>query len=149
MSDTANQTDAAFLDTSVVIRYLMQDDPMFSERSRRIVDGSRELLLTGATIAETAYVLVSVYKLQCEPLVDSLIALIQRQNIRLYALDKPTVIQSLLFCRPSGRISYADALLWASARSSGINAVYSFDERFPSIAIRVRGGSEGEENKNE
>lgn len=143
MSD-AEGRDSAFLDTSVIVRYLMQDDPVFSETSRRIIDSGRELLLTSGTIAATAYVLDSVYRLPRQPLVDSLVALLQRRNIRLHALDKPTAVQALLLCRPSRRISFADALLWAAARTTGINAVYTFDERFPSNGIEVMGAAQSE-----
>ncbi|MEX2430622.1 MAG: hypothetical protein WD645_01730 [Dehalococcoidia bacterium] len=34
-------------------------------------------------------------------------------------------------------MSIADALIWAAARASGANAVYSFDERFPNAGIAV------------
>jgi predicted nucleic acid-binding protein len=53
-------------------------------------------------------------------------------------LDKGAVIQGLLLCRSSKRVSFADAMVWAAARSAGAEAVYSFDERFPAGGIAIR-----------
>ena len=54
-----------------------------------------------------------------------------------FRLDKDLVLQALLFCRLSGRVSFADALVWAAARSQAGAAVYSFDARFPDEGITV------------
>jgi hypothetical protein len=71
--------------------------------------------------------------------VDTLIALLRRTNIDVYQLDEATVVQALLLCRPSGWVSFVDAMLWATARSASANAtIYTFDRRFPSIGVTVR-----------
>jgi predicted nucleic acid-binding protein len=70
--------------------------------------------------------------------VDHLLTFLQKQNILPFALDKDLVLQALLLCRPSGRVSFADALVWAAARSSDSKLVYSLDERFPEDGVEVR-----------
>ena len=66
------------------------------------------------------------------------------------ALDKGLALQAMLLCKPSGRVSFADAMVWAAARSSGSKVVYSLDERFPDDGLEVsrvrqaRGGSTAE-----
>lgn len=47
------------------------------------------------------------------------------------------MLKALLLCGPSGGVSFADALVWAAARSEADAAVYSLDERFPDDGIRV------------
>jgi predicted nucleic acid-binding protein len=47
----------AFVDTSVVVRYLIGDPPHLLEAARRIVDSTLALTLTDVVIAETAFVL--------------------------------------------------------------------------------------------
>ena len=42
-----------------------------------------------------------------------------------------------MLCRPSGRVSFADALVWAAARSQTDASVYSLDERFPDEGSRA------------
>lgn len=130
----------AFVDTSVLVRYLTGDPPDMAGQAAQILDGNIVLHLTDVAVIETAYVLTSVYKHPRQAIVDALIDLIQKQNIALFGLEKATVIDALLLCRPSGRVSFGDAMIWAAARSTGAPVVYSFDARFPSDAIEVRRG---------
>jgi predicted nucleic acid-binding protein len=128
----------AFVDANVILRYLLNDVPDMAERAAQILDNSPDLALTDAVLAEVAYVLMRQYGIPRSAIVDDLIALIQKPNIGVWRLDKDTVIRALLLCRPSARVSFTDAMLWASARSAGATIVYSFDERFPSDGIAVR-----------
>ena len=61
-------------------------------------------------LTEASYVLSSVYQLSRALIVDQLIEFVQKQNIIVYAIRKGFLIQALLMCRPSGRVSVADAL---------------------------------------
>ena len=129
---------SAFLDTSVVVRYLTGDSPELAEQAAQIIDGEDGLKITDVVLAETAYVLTSIYQVPREVVVDHLIIFLQKRNISPFALDKGLVLQALLLCRPSGRVSFADALVWAAARSADSNVVYSLDERFPADGLEVR-----------
>ena len=82
--------------------------------------------------------LTSVYGKSRSEVVDSLIDLVERDNISTYALDKNLVLEGLTMCRPSGRVSIADAMLWAAARSDRATAIYTFDRRFPGDGIEIR-----------
>lgn len=126
---------SGFLDTSMVVRYLTGDPP---EQAAKVIDGEEDLQITDVAIAETAYVLISVYHISRSLVVDHLIAFLQKENITLFALDKGLVLQALLLCRPSSRVSFADAMVWAAARSSSAKVVYSLDKRFPADGLEVR-----------
>ncbi len=119
----------AFVDTSLLVRYLIGDLPDIARVVIPIVDGEEHLLVISSVIAETAYVLGSFYKIPRETIVDHLVDLFHKRNIDTFGLDKAIVVQALLMCRQSGRISFDDALLWAAARSSGVNVVYALDKR--------------------
>ena len=129
---------SGFLDTSMVVRYLVRDVPDMAEQAAEVIDGEEDLWVTGVVLAEVSYVLRLMYLLPREIVIDHLSAFLSRQNISCYGLDDGTVLQALLMCRPSGRSSVADAMIWAAARSSGQNVVYSLDQRFPSDGIDVR-----------
>ncbi len=130
---------SSFLDANIVIRYLVGDEPSLAERAAGIVDHVEDLLVAPVVLAEIAYVLASVYRIPREPLVDQLITFVQKDNISVSGIsDKGLVIQALLLCRPSSRVSFADAMVWALATSSGARVVYSFDESFPSDGLEVR-----------
>lgn len=126
------------LDTSMVVRYLTGDPPELAEKAARVIDGEEGLQVTDVVITETAYVLMSVYGIPRSIVVDHLVAFLQKENVSPFALDKGLVLQALLLCKPSGRVSFADAMIWAAGRSSESKVVYSLDERFPEDNLEVR-----------
>jgi predicted nucleic acid-binding protein len=131
---------SGFLDTSMVVRYLTGDPPELAELAAQVIDREEGLRVTDVVLVETGYVLTSVYKVPRSLVVDHLIAFLQKGNISPFILDKGLVLQALLLCRPSGRVSFADAMLWAAARSSGEGVVYSLDQRFPEDGLEIRRG---------
>jgi predicted nucleic acid-binding protein len=72
--------------------------------------------------------------------VDALLDLVQRSNLRLANLAKPRALAALSLCRDSHRCSFTDALLWAQALDSGAEGLYSFDRRFPAEGLRIDRG---------
>src|SRR4051812_45974557 len=102
----------AFLDTSYVVRYLVNDPPEMAEKAAQVIDSDETLLFSEMAILETAYVLTSVYSVPRDLVVDGLIDLIQRANLRLPNLPKGAVLEALRLCRNSARVSFADALIW-------------------------------------
>ena len=128
----------AFIDTNIVVRYLTGDPPEQAAEAIRIIE-DRSLQVPVVVFTETAYVLGSQYQFARERIIDSLLALVRRDNVSVYAMDKDLVMQGLMMCRPSGRVSVADAMIWAAARSDGARVIYTFDQRFPSEGIELRG----------
>lgn len=128
-----------FLDTSVIVRYLIGAPEDLARRSMEIIDQLDNLQIGGVALAEAAFVLTRVYGVPREYVVDSLMGILGKANVSTFGLDKDIALQALLMCRRSGRVSFADALIWAEARSAGSEIVYSFDERFPSDGLDVRG----------
>ena len=131
---------SGLLDTSIIVRYLTGQPPELFAQAKDLIEREEGLQLTDAALAEAAYVLTRVYRLPRDVVVDHLMALLQRRNMEPFRLDKGAVLQALLLCRPSGRVSFADALIWAAARSSQDKIVYTQDERFPSDGIEIRRG---------
>lgn len=127
---------STLLDTSVIVRYITGDSVLLSELSARIVDGDEQLIVTDVVLAESWFVLTRVYELSRAAAIDQLISLLRKPNVATYPLDKALAIEALLLCRPSGRVSIADALLWATARMRG-EPVRTFDRRFPGDGIEL------------
>jgi predicted nucleic acid-binding protein len=125
------------VETSVLIRYLTGDPPDQAERARRLIDED-QVLVPVIALSETAYSLGHHYGLSRADTVDLLVSLLDRVNVEL--LDLPTELarEGLLLCRPSNRVSFSDALIWASARARPRGPLYTFDQRFPSGGLEVR-----------
>lgn len=131
---------SGFLDTSILVRYLTGDPAELAEQAAQVIDNEDGLQVTDVVLAETAYVLTSVYRVSRSVVVDHLMAFLQKENVTPFALDKGLVLQALLLCKPSGRVSFADAMVWAAARASESRVVYSLDERFPEDGLEIRQG---------
>ena len=131
------------LDTSFIVRYLMGIPADTARPASEVIDSPEGLAISGIALAETAFVLTTVYQVPRDEAADQLIDLVRKENISLTGLTKDLAIQGLLMCRPSGRGSFADALIWAAARSGGSEVVYSFDGRFPSDGLEVRMSADG------
>lgn len=128
----------AFIDTNVVLRYLLNDLPEQAERARALIESERQLWLTDVTIAEIAYVLTKNYSVPRSLAVEKLKGLLGRANVSVFGKEKAIVQIALGLCEQSGRVSFADALLWSSARQDSETIVYTFDDRFPRVDIDVR-----------
>ena len=105
-----------------------------------MVDSQRVLAVSTVVLAEVWYVLRDRYQVPREAVLDALLGLVGRANIRVLNASKEVVVSALELCRSSGRVSIADALIWAETRQAGLPTVYTFDRRFPALDLDVRGG---------
>jgi len=133
----SDESGSAFLDTSVVVRYLTDDPPHLAERAAEIIESEDPRIVSELVLVEVAYVLTSVYGVARAATVDALQTLIRRRNLKLLSLSKPAALEALSLCRDSGRVSFADAMQWAQAREIGPLRVYTFDRRFSDLRVVV------------
>jgi predicted nucleic acid-binding protein len=139
MDDEEGAPSASFIDANLIVRYFMQDQPEVQDIVREIIEEHPQLLITEGTIAEVGFVLTRHYGVARAVVVDAILDLLARDNFSVYLLDHDLVVQALWLCRPSARVSFADAMLWASARTAGIGStVYTHDRRFPSVGVDIR-----------
>ena len=137
-SSTEGPAMIELLDANPVLRYLIEDNPQQTAQARALIESDRSLRLSVLTLAEIGYVMARVYRIARADVVDSLIALLNRENVDVHEMDTSLAVQALRLCRPSGRVNFADVLLWAVARAAAPSRVWSFDERFPGAGIELR-----------
>jgi predicted nucleic-acid-binding protein len=125
------------VDTSVLVRYFVQDHPARGRAAQHLIDTGEEICISLVALAETAFVLSRNYSVPREEVVDSLVTLLRKRNVQVLGMDKTLVAAALLMCRPSGRVSFADALINADARSHGVTTLYTFDEQFPEEGLAI------------
>lgn len=125
------------LDTSVMARYLIGDHPEMERRAVALIDSDRPLHISVVALAEIGFLLQRHYGIARPAIVGSLIDLLMRQNIEAHEVPTEVAIHALRMCAPSGRVSFADAMLWATARA-GSAAVWTFDRAFPTDGITRR-----------
>ncbi len=116
------------LDTNVIVRYLVQDDPVQSRRATEIVEHrlSRRnpAFVSVVAIAEMVWVLDRAYRFSNEDIV----AAIER-TLRTDALvvENEQKVFAAMTALEEGRGSFADALIGALGAAAGCSATLTFD----------------------
>lgn len=128
----------AHLDTSAVVRYLSGDPRELHEASVALMRSGERFVMSDLVLLEAAYSLTTHYRFDRVDVVDALVAFVQHEAIELDGVDVETAVEALLMCRPSGRVSFGDALIWARAVSRGDAEVVTADRRFPGERVRLR-----------
>ncbi len=127
-----------FLDTNSIARYLVRDEPDHARRAAALIESAQPLRISIVVLVELAFVLSKLYRIPRADVVDAITRLLERHNVEAHEIDTDLAVQALSLCRPSGRVNYPDALLWAVARKATPARVWTFDERFPSDGIDVQ-----------
>ena len=118
------------IDTNVLVRFLVRDDPEQFERARRLIKreaGSGEtVLISLLVLLETEWVLRSRYGLAKAEIVTALSALLDA--VELEFEDEPSVEEAVFTWKDSGA-EFADCLISARHRALGCRATATFDAR--------------------
>ena len=115
---------SAFLDTNVLIRHLTGDPPAQARRATAFLERADELLVPDLIVAEIVYVLESFYAVQRPRVAELVRAIIAFPAI--VVADEPLLLRALEVYEVE-RIDFAEAYLVASAETSGIETIASFD----------------------
>jgi predicted nucleic acid-binding protein len=114
----------AFLDTNVLVRHLTGDPPDLAARATAYLRNERNLLLADLVAAETVYVLESSYEAPRDQVAQAVRSLIAFDSV--VCVD-PALLLRAVEVYEIDRIDFAQAYLVASAESTGVGKVASFD----------------------
>jgi predicted nucleic-acid-binding protein len=131
---------SAFVDTNVLIRHLTGDPVEMATRATSYLRTETELLVTDLVVAETVYVLESFYEIPREQVAMALRSLIALASVE--TVDSALLLRALEVYEID-RIDFAEAYLVASAESTGVNRIASFDRSIDRVRTveRVEPGS--------
>lgn len=123
------------LDTNVLVRHLTGSPPEQARRATAFLESARQLWLVDLVVAETVYVLRSVYGVRRDQVAALLRIVLAHPTISVANVD--VLLRSLdLF--ESGRLNYAEAYLVALAEGSGVDAIASFDRSLDRVGTVKR-----------
>lgn len=117
------------LDTSILIRYLVQDDPVQSPRANQIIEELTEQepgFVSVVVIAEIAWVLGSRYKAKPAEIADAVERFLSIGS--LHVQNEQQVYEAVVAVR-AGEGTLADALVCALGKSAGCAKTLTFDSR--------------------
>lgn len=115
------------LDTNVLVRYVMQDDPKQSEKASRLIES-----LTPETpgfvplvaLVELVWVLTSCYDLSHEQVAQALEALLRAKEI---VLERAEQVSQALRVFDASAADFADCLIERTAAAVGCEKTMTFD----------------------
>ena len=115
------------LDTNVLVRYVMQDDPKQSARASRVVEGlsaERPGFVSVVVAVELVWVLSVAYGLDRESIAELLQRLQRSEELRF---DRPALQAQALQRYRAGRADFADCLIERIGHEAGCTATVTFD----------------------
>jgi predicted nucleic-acid-binding protein len=115
------------LDTNVLVRHTMQDDPKQSAKAGKLIDaldGTNRGFIYLVSVVETVWVLSSCYDLNREQVAQALAAILRTKQFVVEQTDQ--VLQALrVFV--SSKADFADCLIERSASQVGCEKTMTFD----------------------
>ena len=114
----------AWLDTNVLIRHVTGDPPDQAAHATRLLSRARTLYVPDLILAETIYVLESIYEVDRLSIANLCRSIIAFPSI---VVSDETLLLRAVQLYEIHRIDFQDAYLIASAELSGVGAVASFD----------------------
>jgi predicted nucleic acid-binding protein len=119
------------IDTNVLVRLLVGDEPAQARRARRLVEKS-DVFVCASVLLETEWVLRSAYRFEADAISAAFRAVLGLPNV---VPESPATLAQALDGYDAG-LDFADALHLAS--SHGAAAFYTFDRR---LLRAVKGAS--------
>jgi predicted nucleic-acid-binding protein len=118
------------LDTNVVVRYLVQDDPAQSARATEIIERrlseSNPGFVSIVAMAEMVWVLERAYGLSD----NNIVAAIERTlQADVLVVENEQQVFAAIIALKEGRGSFADALIGALGADAGCSATLTFDRK--------------------
>ncbi len=114
----------AFLDTNIVVRHLTGDPPELAARATAYLRSETDLFLTDLVAAETVYVLESFYETPRGQVAQAVRSLVAFEPV--VCVDPGLLLRAIEVYEVDG-VDFAEAYLVASAESTGIERIASFD----------------------
>jgi predicted nucleic-acid-binding protein len=115
------------IDTNVLVRYLVKDDPAQAPLAVAVMNAltpAEPGWLGLAALAETVWVLSRTYRLNRDAIIAILAKLLASRDL---VLEQRALVQAAFLRFRSGKAQFADCLIAASARAAGCTRTVTFD----------------------
>ena len=126
---------STFVDTNVLVRHLIGDPPKLAARATGYLQRESELLVADLIVAETICVLKSFYEVSRPEICEAMRSLIVMDSVRV--VDAPLLLRAVEIYEYD-RLNFAEAYLIASAESTGVMQVASFDRSIDRVKSITR-----------
>ncbi len=125
-------------DTSVLVRYLVGTPETEARRAAKLVDGEELIGVSPVALAECAHVLRTQYGVERADIIESLIDLVQRENVRLLGQRADLVAAILVRARAIPGRPIPDALIVAASLEADALPLATFDRGQARYGVAIR-----------
>lgn len=112
------------VDTNVLLRILLQDDPSQAERANMLLQQADVVAVSNTCLCEVVWVMRSTYRLSYKEILPLLEELLKTDNL---VFDRPTVEFALKILRDGG--DFADGVIAYQSYHLGGDTFVSFDRK--------------------
>lgn len=117
------------IDTNVVVRLITRDDPRQAAAAESMVEDGAWLSMVA--LAETTWVLASVYEFSRKQLLAAVEMLLDHQHI---VVEQPAIVERAIEAfRSRPRLTFSDCLLVENARHAGCLPLATFDRNLAKL----------------
>jgi predicted nucleic-acid-binding protein len=117
------------LDTNVLLRHVMQDDPAQSKKATSIIEGltaKEPGYVSHVVLAELAWVLERSYKIPDTTIASTIVGIL---HIGTFVVQDEEAVVLALRAMSDGRGTFADALISILSERAGCDRTLTFDRR--------------------
>jgi predicted nucleic acid-binding protein len=127
------------VDTSVIVRYLVGSPTAQARRAAALIDDDDTLIgVSLVALAECAHMLRTQYAVGQGDIIDALIGLIQRDNVRVLEVRTDLLVEVLVRAKALPGRPIPDAMIVASTRAADALPLATFDKDQRRYGIETR-----------
>jgi predicted nucleic-acid-binding protein len=115
------------LDTNVIVRYVMQDDPKQSQKATRLIEAlsaDAPGFVPLVAVVEFIWVLTSCYDLRRDQVAQAIDGILRTKE---FIVDRTEQVAQALRVYKTGSADFADCLIERGATSAGCERTLTFD----------------------
>ncbi|PID62572.1 MAG: twitching motility protein PilT [Gammaproteobacteria bacterium] len=119
----------ASIDTNVLVRFLINDDPEQFDMARNVIDAARKssgLFICTSVILELEWVLRSRYALSKQEFIQVIIQLLETREL---LFESEAILERALSLYQESNIDFADCIHVAVAMTHDQTPMYTFDRK--------------------
>jgi predicted nucleic acid-binding protein len=125
-------------DTSVLVRYLVGTPAAPARRAAHLIDGEALIGVSAVALVECAHVLRTQYRVDRLEIIESLIGLVQRENLRVLGQRADLLLATLVRARSLPGRPIPDAFIVAAALEADALPLATFDRAQARYGVEIR-----------
>lgn len=117
------------IDTNVLVRFVMQDDPKQAAQATKLIEGLREeagAFVSVVVLVEMVWVFESVYELTRAQICSALHTLL---DVDVFKVDRAAIVAAAIRAYEKSTADFADCMIARISAQAGCSETFTFDRK--------------------